>query len=66
MKYVIKDFEDVFRAEFIEWLRDASGGFFTKVHMQQVINEVSKFEKREGLEFVCFQEQHQLIIFREL
>lgn len=52
MKYVVVEFADVFRDEFLEFINQ--GGGIKKIHLSLVMKEVEKFEQRKGVEFVAF------------
>lgn len=62
MKYIIKDFEDVFHPEFLEYMLNTQQD---KKHIQQIMNRIAEYEKKYNLQFVNIPADG-LIIFREL
>lgn len=51
MKYVIKEFEEVFAPNFIEFISQTD---FGKHHLKLIMEKVEAFEKKYDLEFVAF------------
>ena len=63
MKYLVVEFSDVFRDEFLEFI--SHGEDMTKVQLRLIMQEVEKYEVREGVEFVNFF-GNEFLIFKKM
>lgn len=63
MSYIIKELEDVFHPEFVQYMIDNAD--MSKKSLQQIMNRITEYERKNNLEFVSMP-GNDLIIFREL
>lgn len=63
MKYIIKEREEVFHPEFLEYLQ---GVELTKHNLQLLMNRIAEYEAKTGLEFVSSDSDLGVVIFREV